>query len=117
MTRLSVEVVACKHGLASDGSAFLLWVDHRVSNLGNKSTKITGMEAHFVDPQNNLRIQEVTLNAEVDAKASINVKVQFSFSPPFPYVQNFLVHFILYHAHGREVLVSKSAESERPKQP
>lgn len=108
-SKLSIEVLSCKHGLSSDGSAFLLWTDYRVHNEGNINTMITGLEAHLVDAQNNLQSQTVTLSIDVAAGVSITPsKVLFSFVPPFPYDQNLKVHFVLYHKYGREVTIASS---------
>jgi len=110
---LSVEVVACRHGLRSDGGAFLLWTEHRVRNNGNKDTQITGLEAHFVDAQSNFQSQTLALSLDVGAGTSISPwKALFTFVPPFPFAQSFEVHFILNHRYGREVFAATSVQSD-----
>ncbi len=114
-SKLSVEVIACKHSLRDDGGAFLLWTEHRLYNNGNKKTTVTSLEAHLVDAENNFQSQTLTLNIEVGARANTNSKVLFSFAPPFPYTQNLKIHFILNHTHGREVFVADSTQSDLQK--
>ena len=115
---LSIEIIACKHNLTRDGDTFLLQIDHRAHNTGNKDTTITGLETHFVDEQNNLQTQTLPLNTKVHAKTSTPpATIQFSFTPPFPYAKNLKVHFILYHTHGREVFVTNSTQSNVQTQP
>jgi hypothetical protein len=110
-SKLSVEVTACKHGIGDDGRAFLLLMDCRVNNSGNRSTTITGLEAHFVDPLNNLQSQTLTLSVDVGARASnFPLNALFSFTPSIPDTRNLLVHFILYHTFGREVFVANSVQ-------
>jgi hypothetical protein len=110
--RLSVEVVACRHSLRDDDHVFLLWLEHRVHNRGKKNTRITGMEAHFVDAQNKFQSQTLKLSIDVGGEASTPPsKTLFSFIPPFPYAQSFEAHFILYHTYGREVFATNSVQS------
>ena len=113
LPKLSVEVLECKHGTTADGSAFLLQMNCRVRNIGNRNTTITGLEAHLVDAQNKLQQKILTLRQEVDAgKNPASLEMLFLFVPPFPYVKNIVCHFILYHTYGREVFVANSVSSD-----
>ncbi len=111
--KLSIEAVTCKHSLRNDEAAFLLLVNLQLHNRGNKKTTITGLETHFVDAQNRLQSQTLTLNLDVGTGVQATpVKVLFSFAPPFPTSEKLKVHFILYHTYGREVFVADSARSD-----
>jgi len=111
--KLSIEVVACRHGLRGDGRAFLLRTEHLVANSGRKNTHINSLEAHFVDAQNSFQSQTVALSIDVAAGTStLPLKALFAFAPPFPYTPSFEVHFILYHTQGREVFAANSTQSD-----
>ncbi len=116
--KLSIEVIACKHGIRRDGHAFLLEIDYQVHKTGKKNTTITSLEAHFVDAQGNLQDQTLTLKQYFGAgESTAQLEALFSFIPPFPYDQNIECHFVLYHTFGRKVFVANSAQtdfSERP---
>jgi hypothetical protein len=113
ISKLSIEVIDCKHYLISEGKAFLLAINYQAHNSGNKNTTISEFEAHLVDEQNKLQTQTLTPNTSVRAgETTTPLTALFSFTPPFPYAQKIEIHFILNHTHGREVFVANSIQDQ-----
>lgn len=113
--RLSVEVSDCKHGIRRDGGAFLLVIDFRVHNRGDKNSTLTALEVSFVDGQGNTQHKTETLKQDLDAgKSTGEMEVFFSFIPPFPYAERIQCRFVLHHTFGKQTFVAYSTKSDLP---
>ncbi len=111
--RLSIEVSNCMHGIKRDSSAFLLVIDFRVHNTGDKNSTLTALEVSFVDGQGNTQHKTVTLKQDLDAgKSTDEMEVLFSFIPPFPYAEKIQCSFVLHHTFGKQTFVAYSTQSD-----
>jgi len=116
--KLKVQVLSCEHGIRRDGNAFLLRLIFRVHNMGDKNTTLTELETSFRDGQGNPYRKVENLKQDVDAGESTDeLKVVYSFTPPFPFLSGSRCDFILRHTHNEYSFFAYSTQSATPIDP